>query len=259
MDILTIMSYLRNVTGRHTENELPTLELLRAVNNAYRTRIVVPLWESVKSGFVLNDVIKASVSGNYSDKPDNCESIINVYVNDKLCYPVSSDEKALLGNNVNYPSDSNFPFYIDEGVSVYLFPSLSSATVKYDFYRRPFDLFFGKGTVTGGTTLSITEGRYIPGADIYKDVKLSLYTVSAGTMTLKHEVNVTTSADNQLTIDKSISNTSYIIAMQPLVPDKVGSFISEATLIDLGKTGIVSDDRLDAAKGIIENLTGEAA
>jgi len=240
MDTFEIISSIRNIVGLHSESELGTQELLRALNVAY-VDLVEKNYAGIKSRLNFTEEL-SSQSGNV-DIPENLDYLVNLYRKDsddnyQLCREISLDNAGAIGT-INYPSDdAKNPIFVDYGDHYVIHPTPSSTDVKLEYHRKLPALFFNRGLSLSTLTIQIEQPAPIID-DHLNGVFVGLYTLSDGILSLDNENKITdyVGSTRTATLKNAITDaTTYYIAIYPLRNSLANSLIKN-TVNFLNKTG----------------------
>lgn len=290
MDAFEILSTVRNMSGLHESQKIGTPEVMRYINKAMGF-ISQYLLETYKNDLIktIDNTIDDSTGTElftYLNKPGDCQEVISVLRATevpelKVCTIVDIRDKILVGQNVNYPMNRLYPYAVDEGPKIAVFPKLdptatsgptqtsSANNLRLSYWKRTTDLIFSKGTESSGST-TVTLALGYDGKvrdDIYNDYDVALYleTAATGQLTCGTITKCTdyvgrtktmtlqiTPAEYELVFPGSPSNIWY--ALVPIIPEAYHNFIVDAALIELAKADYISRDRIDPRVDYVDLL-----
>ncbi len=242
MDTFEIMSAVRNIAQKHSEELLPTPELLRCLNLAYR--VVGTMLNPFYKDDLVVSFTETGISGDYIF-PQDVLFFINVYRKNgagkfKLATKLDIELKPLIGTN-QYSSNENKPFFVQMGSSLSFTPALDSTDVMIEYRRQMSDLLFGIG-MSSADKESITLDNHAPTKDdIINDYYLALYEYISGNLQLVG-INRITDYDalgKKATISCPNSSQEYIYALVPIIPDDFHYLLVQDTLNWLALSGYV--------------------
>lgn len=258
MDVLEIMSGIRNITGLHTEHSLPTRVLLRHINTAYFESVIPELSDHILEK-VYNESELTDQDGDTVSIPANCDKVIDVERAGTPCIEVPLDRKYMIGEYrrrgtiLMYPDDdADHPLYMVENSTIRIWPTLDETDVKISFKKKIPFLYYGKVTVSG-SAMTMDNNAY-PVDDIYNNYYFHLYTESNLVITLDQIRYVTDYAGSTriATVDSAPGSTPYIAAMVPIIPEQFHSFIQDATLIQLTRAKLYDGGNISQMKADLQ-------
>lgn len=289
MDAFEILSTVRNMSGLHESQKIGTPEVMRYINKAMGF-ISQYLLETYKNDLIktIDDTIDDSAGTElftYMTKPGDCQEVISVLRATevpelKVCTIVDIRDKILVGQNVNYPMNRLYPYAVDEGPKIAVFPRLDPTAVagqtqtsvadnlRLSYWKRTTDLIFSKGVATTGSLANITLQLGYDGKvrdDIYNDYDVALYLDTAGQLTCGTIVKCNDYVGRTKTMTLDMSYTDYETvfpgspvniwyALVPIIPEAYHNFIVDAALIELAKADYISRDRIDPRVDYVDLL-----
>ncbi len=289
MDAFEILSTVRNMSGLHESQKIGTPEVMRYINKAMGF-ISQYLLETYKNDLIktIDDTIDDSAGTElftYMNKPGDCKEVISVLRATevpelKVCTIVDIRDKILVGQNVNYPMNRLYPYAVDEGPKIAVFPRLDPTAVagqtqtavtnnlRLSYWKRTTDLIFSKGVATTWMLANITLQLGYDGKvrdDIYNDYDVALYQDIAGQMTCGTIVkcNDYDGRTKTMTLDMSYIDYENVFpgspvniwyALVPIIPEAYHNFIVDAALIELAKADYISRDRIDPRVDYVDLL-----
>lgn len=288
MDAFEILSTVRNMSGLHESQKIGTPEVMRYINKAMGF-ISQYLLETYK-----NDLIKtidATIDNSagtelftYINKPGDCQEVISVLRSTetpelKVCTIVDIRDKILVGQNVNYPMNRLYPYAVDEGPKIAVFPRIDPTAVagqtqtyitnnlRLSYWKRTTDLVFSKGKLRQTqyhdyTRLTLGYDGKVRD-DIYNDYDVALYNDSDGQLTCGTITKCTdyVGRTKEMTLQLTEGEWEDIwpgspvdiwYALIPIIPEAYHNFIVDAALIELAKADYISRDRIDPRADYID-------
>jgi hypothetical protein len=288
MDAFEILSTVRNMSGLHESQKIGTPEVMRYINKAMGF-ISQYLLETYKNDLIKTiDVTIDNSAGTelftYINKPGDCQEVISVLRSTetpelKVCTIVDIRDKILVGQNVNYPMNRLYPYAVDEGPKIAVFPRIDPTAVagqtqtyitnnlRLSYWKRTTDLVFSKGKLRQSqyddtTRLTLGYDGKVRD-DIYNDYDVALYNDSDGQLTCgtitkcTDYVGRTKEMALQLTYGEweemwPGSPVDIWYALIPIIPEAYHNFIVDAALIELAKADYISRDRIDPRADYID-------
>jgi hypothetical protein len=258
MNVLEIMTAIRNIPGLETEQELETRVLLRSINLGYRH--IVSVLQSRLGDYLNRADYVETVSGITFIYPENCMQVISIKRDSKLCSPISSSEKNIIGVNINYPSDVNNPFYIDNGSFALIYPVMTPGTVTLYYIKYPTDLLFGYSSITGDPGVLVLNDDAKLDDDYYNMTRVAIYQRTGASLVYIGSDLVTDylGSTRQAYLSSLTAVSDIIYAFIPNIPEKYHRYIVDAALIEIGKLGLINNAVMELSGGVLaQMLKGE--
>lgn len=257
MDTYELMTNVRNITKLHSETQLPSMELLRCINLAHGlvSQLLYPLYKE--------DLVKvleaASQTGDY-DLPKDILLLVNVYRKNtssvyKPCNKLTIEQKSVIGTP-QFPSDANYPIYVQLGTKLSFTPALSTTDIKLEYRKRMAELVWGIGTSASDGTYLTLDARAPVRDDVLNDYWISLYKDTSGDLQLRTQIKISdyTGATKRATCTCPDNSQSYTYALIPVLPDEFHTFIVEMTLVYLAMSNYYQSDPIKLRQAAIEMM-----
>jgi len=242
MDVLEILSSIRNALNLHSESELSTRELLRYINQAYTKEIIPSLFDHIRADLYTESDLDDQ-TGETVTRPTLADKIIAVDRGGYPCIFVPLRKKHKIdhyyGRIKQYPDDdTKHPLYLEEGSNIRIYPTLDDTDVIISYRKKLPELVYGKGTVASTTALTLDTFVSIID-DIYNNHQIVLYSTSGTTITPAgiYTISDYVGSTRVATLSSAASNGTYEYALVPIVPDVFHPLVIDATFIELAKAG----------------------
>lgn len=263
MNTWELISYWRNLPKFDSENKISTPELLRLLNLGYGFvgQALYPLFS--------DDLVVELDAGSFNSAqtlyaPDDALYIISVYRETgngtnlfKKCTRVDVEKKDLIGNDPQYPSRADYPYFVHEGKQIRVYPAFlaspSDIAVKIVYRKRLADLIMGSSTTVGvADTLTLDVLASIRN-DIYNGYDFAIYRKNSSADNA-WELNKILKVSDYVGSTKLMSfrdtsgndefsaATEYRYAIYPYIPEEYHNLIIDATRIELVKAGRIEGD-----------------
>jgi len=252
MDVLEIMTTLRNIKGLEDEDSISSREMLRAINMGYRT-LLKKLKAELRPYFSLQDYTETLAGDSIFYYPEDFCEVRNIKRGSYLCAIVDPEVRSLIGNNPNYPSDPLMPYAVDFGKYAEIYPLPTSTAIDMDYLRFPPDLLFGTGTINVSSELVLADGKNID--DYYNKTHLSIYQRSEASIAHIGKDRITDYDGSSLTatLNSLASKTGIIYASEPLIPEEYQRYLSDFAILEMAKTGHADKNVAQLAADVINN------
>ncbi len=296
MDAFEILSTVRNMSGLHESQKIGTPEVMRYINKGMGF-VSQYLLETYKNNLIktLSSTIDDSAGTEiftYLNKPGDCQEVISVLratepgvsapSKNKVCTIVDIRDKVLVGQNVNYPLNRLYPYAVDEGSKVAIFPRLDPTAVSGEtqtdtannatlvYWKRTADLVFSRGTLTsvapGTANVTIRLGYDAPVRDdIFNDYDVALYQEVNGNKQGGLISRITDYVGSTRTMTLTAIGNDYETAFPgspvdiwyaliPIIPEAYHNFIVDSSLIELARAGYIGKDVIDPKQDTMDLL-----
>ncbi|MBC8458846.1 MAG: hypothetical protein H8D67_12705 [Deltaproteobacteria bacterium] len=260
MDTFELMTGLRNITRKHSETDLSSLELLRCINLA-NNLISQQLYPLFKDDLVAS-LQANSQSGSSYLIPADVLLMINVYRENtssvlKLANKLEVEQKPLIGTN-QYPDDEDSPLYVQFGERIEFTPTLSSTDIRFEYRKRIAELVWGIGTSAGDGSY-ITLDDYAPvKSNVLNGYWLALYKKFDGVLrkvAVEQILVYTYTGGNGIAMFTCPeSNQEYVYALVPILPSEFHNYLIDGGLVYLAKSGFYDRDADKLEIGLKDNI-----
>lgn len=236
MDMVEIMSDVREISRLKTENELATPLLKRFVNRAQDkiSQLLLPTY---------SDWIMRTLSGTGTGAitiPGDVAKIIEAKRATTPCEIVPTEDRDMIGWSVNTPGDATFPAAIQEGSSLIFYPALASTAYTIRYRKRLMPMIEGRAVSASTTTITL-PAEAVNTDDAYNDHEITLYTFTSGQKTAPKVYRITdyAGATRLATISGTITHgpTTYYCALWSLIPREYVNLIVDGALWYLARAG----------------------
>lgn len=251
MDTLDIVTTLRNMTHK-SERDLPTLEILRAINLA--NGILVSYLGKLVEKYVYGEIIFSDVSGDIT-LPEDLINIITLYRHDgseyRKCADISIGNKPLIGKDPNFPDDPANPLFVRIGNKVTIYPT-PDGSVKLEYMRMTPELIIGKGTsAADGSYLTLDEMAPMVD-DILNNYYLNVY--NSNYYKLSCVLITDYDGSNKKAFGSFPAGQGLIYSLVPLVPADFHWLMVDFALAFLSLAGYYEGDGAKMRKDAQDNL-----
>lgn len=239
MNAYDMISAVRTFTQKHSESEMSTPVILRALNVAY-SELVDKNKENIRKRLIY----KETFSGETGDltKPEKVDMIINAYRENadgdmKFCREVECFNVPAVGS-VNFPNDDeNNPLFVDYGDKLSFFPALDDSDVTLEYIRKLPPLYLVRcASNVGGTFVTLEDPA--PFVDHLSGVFVTLYDASFLPKS-ENKISIYTGSTKIAGLENSVvGSTTYFMATYPL-SESIASSIVKLALNYLVKSKLV--------------------
>jgi hypothetical protein len=239
MNTYDMISAVRTLVQKHSESEMSTPVILRALNVAY-SELVDKNKENVMKRLIYKETFSAQ--SDELTKSEKVDFVINAYRKNsdgdmKFCREVECYNVPAIGT-INYPDDDeNNPLFIDYGDRLIFYPMLASTDVALEYYRKLPPLYLVRGTSNGGGT-TITLDDPAPYVDHLSKIFITLYD-SGFIPKSENKISTYTGSTKVIGLKTAVTgSTTYIIATYPLI-ESIASSIIKLSINYLVKSKLV--------------------